>query len=767
MAESISLEETNKIRISLGLKPLTDDGAPGEKTEVTAEDNYAKRREQETQERDRKYVASCLCSRGSFSRIRNKHELNATLKGTTLGEDAEVDDTISWIKRSKKKAKEMAKKQFEELEARDKAIIEEYTEKDLAGLKVSHDFEALREGEDRILTLKDSRILDNEEDELQNVELAEDAKTKKNNELKLKKPEYTGYDDDEFIPGNEGMKRSVLAKYDEELNGIPEGGFRLGGGQPKSSRPTRQTKEEDAIRVNKSLLSIDYAKNLDVSDYVQESDVGFKKPKNKKKRPNRKVEVDPEDIPPPEVNMDVDEKPSVRRRNLEEDFFDDDDLQAVLAKQRRTKVKKVKPLDPEEIARRILEEQEQARAQSVNDMEVDTKQENEGDDGAGDGGLEFDDTSEFVRSIQYNPIAVKEEERQTSVPARAKSEQRGASVLQGLAPRTHTPMETDQALHELEAGEVSVKEEPEDDETMLDAIEEAINAVEAEEKLSGVKTEELEGTSSEKTFSGGMAATLSILRQQGILAKPTADQLERERVQRERDKWLAEQRLRLTHRDSDRTKARGTGKDQATREYENRMREQQEAREQLETFKDYKPDINIVYHDEFGRELTAKEAWKALSHKFHGKGSGKMKTEKRLKKIAEEKKKEAMSSGDTPLSMNRAFQARQEKVGQAHMVLSVGNRGRHRTEDDKITLKAGGPVEGLDIRHISELKMTYSFGSVTYSKSSVSSSLKGAISTPGTLCITSFLNLSASFSPIPQHTKLPLANMKISPSLPS
>lgn len=33
---------------------------------------------------------------------------------------------------------------------------------DLAGLKVSHDFEALNEGEDRILTLKDSRILDNE-----------------------------------------------------------------------------------------------------------------------------------------------------------------------------------------------------------------------------------------------------------------------------------------------------------------------------------------------------------------------------------------------------------------------------------------------------------------------------------------------------------------------------------------------------------------------------------------------------------------------------
>ena len=33
---------------------------------------------------------------------------------------------------------------------------------DLEGLKVSHDFEGMEDGEARILTLKDSRILDNE-----------------------------------------------------------------------------------------------------------------------------------------------------------------------------------------------------------------------------------------------------------------------------------------------------------------------------------------------------------------------------------------------------------------------------------------------------------------------------------------------------------------------------------------------------------------------------------------------------------------------------
>lgn len=63
----------------------------------------------------------------------------------------------------------------------DKAFQDEYTEsasippvvlrapthtdhstEDLEGLKVSHDFEGMEEGEARILTLKDSRILDNE-----------------------------------------------------------------------------------------------------------------------------------------------------------------------------------------------------------------------------------------------------------------------------------------------------------------------------------------------------------------------------------------------------------------------------------------------------------------------------------------------------------------------------------------------------------------------------------------------------------------------------
>jgi hypothetical protein len=60
------------------------------------------------------------------------------------------------------------------------------------------------------------------EDELQNVEMAEAERTHENNELKIKRRDYTGYDDEEFQDGKQGVKRSLLSKYDEVLEGPRE-----------------------------------------------------------------------------------------------------------------------------------------------------------------------------------------------------------------------------------------------------------------------------------------------------------------------------------------------------------------------------------------------------------------------------------------------------------------------------------------------------------------------------------------------------------------
>ncbi|KAF8910623.1 SART-1 family-domain-containing protein [Gymnopilus junonius] len=653
MEESISLEETNKIRISLGLKPLTDDKAPADK-DKQAESNYAKLREKEQKEKESKKIQD------KIAKVRNRRELNASLKGTTLGDaEEDVDDTLKWIKRTKKRERELALKRQQELENKDKEIMGDYNESDLVGLKVSHDFDEMDEGEARILTLKDSQ------DELQNVEMAEDERRKKRQELKIKKRDYTGYDDDEFAEGAQGlMKRSILAKYDEDIEGPRTSEFRLGSSASSKARQEEQ-RQQTAAALNKTLLSIDYLKNIERADYVQEGEVGFKKPKTKKKRPTRRAPADSDLLT---EDMDIDKPIVPLERNLDANFVDDDELQAVLARSRKAKLYKTKKLTPEELAKKITEERIKNK-EPDDTVIIKTEETNEDEDD----GLTFDETTEFVQAVGNHPVVKPKPE-----PKEVKLSQPPESARKRSEPRDVSMAPGDVALDELEAGEVRVKEEEDQDFDMgmLDEIEHALKTTEAEEKAaveSGI--DGVGGTSSEKTFSSGMASTLTILRQQGILAQPSSDQLERERVQRQRDLWLADQRRVVAQRELERLQSRGGNKDQAQREYENRLREQQEARDNMESFKDYKPDINIVYYDEFGRALSAKEAWKALSHKFHGKGSGKMKTEKRLKKIAEEKKKEAMASGDTPLSMNAAFQQRQQKTGQAHFVLSVGNRG--------------------------------------------------------------------------------------------
>jgi U4/U6.U5 tri-snRNP-associated protein 1 len=140
----------------------------------------------------------------------------------------------------------------------------------------------------------------------------------------------------------------------------------------------------------------------------------------------------------------------------------------------------------------------------------------------------------------------------------------------------------------------------------------------------------------EPTVAGGMAGVLALLRQQGALKETTREDKERERIQKEKDLWLADHRRRIAKRELERAKLRGGAvRDQAQREWEIKTREQQEARDALQAYASYKPEVKIEYTDEFGRGkctlyklrcsmlilaslavMTPLEAWKSLSHKF-------------------------------------------------------------------------------------------------------------------------------------------------------
>lgn len=317
-------------------------------------------------------------------------------------------------------------------------------------------------------------------------------------------------------------------------------------------------------------------------------------------------------------------------------------------------------------------------------------------------GLTFDDTSEFVRNIQARPSSPGPSARRLA--AAASASKRTASEE---APESRRSRSTSLAAPrvKLEPGE----------EASVDAASLLVPDVSAAEHEEGaasdeemayldereVKRERSGSAESDDAFGGGeqlvssgMGATLSILRNSGMLETRTAEEKERERQQREYDAWLAKRRAEDALREAERaaSKAQGSAIDQATREYENRMREAEDARLALEKFKDYKPDIVIKYHDavswfafvccsvcnadharssppQHGRELNKHEAWKNLSHVFHGKSPGKKKQELTLRRIEDERKREKMSAGDTPTGMNKAFAERAERSGQAHMVI--------------------------------------------------------------------------------------------------
>lgn len=677
--DSLTLEETNKVRISLGLTPIgaqADADAPPDENEV-AEQNFAERQAAEKAARAEREVKERL------DKVRNQRALHAKLKGSTLGESSK-DDALSakkWIKtqqkRVAKRERELAERRAREEEA-DKAA---YGEEDLVGLKVAHGADEFEAGEDVILTLKDSKVLGGDEDELQNVNLADYAVDKAAKERKRKaQAAYTGYDDEEFEEGRIGQKAEILAKYDGDFMGekVTTEGFRLGA--PIEKKPEVQEESDfttlGAPPAQKIKLSADFTREWEVSDYMKEGDKGFKKKvrvihglantqKKRAKQSTRRAEVDEDD----KDAMDVEAAPTFAPRVVGDDpdnLVDDDDLQAALARSRRQNAKKMPKVKPEDLAAQIAARREEEAAA--------VKEEPEEDDGR----ITFDETSEFVRNVTTESRRVVKEER-----ARTRTRSVSAApVTNGTA--SPVVVKVERPDDDVEMSE----DEGDEDEALAEmAAREGLSLAEyrlkIDEQMAELSTMAAESEGPEPQVGQGVAGILAMLRNQGTLEKVTAEQAEREKQQKQYDLWKADYRRREAERELEKIKNRGGNKDQAQREYDNRMREQREAREALEIFKEYKPDVNLVYHDEFGREMTPKEAWKSLSHKFHGKTSGRMKTEKKLRKIEEEKKAQAMLAGDTPLGMADAFSRRAKKTGEAHMVLSAGNKGNVQADKKK------------------------------------------------------------------------------------
>ncbi|PWW79126.1 SART-1 protein [Tuber magnatum] len=653
MEESLSIEETNKIRLSLGLKPLkvdTESPATSSKPADTAPDNSVDAQERRAVDNWKKHQDDIDKENARKARIegikkaRDAEKRFAKLEGKGLGEaDENEEDTTTWVRKMKKRQKKLAEKMAREMEEelqRAAAERKEYTAEDLTGVRVGHDLGEL-DGEGAVLTLKDTTIEENEEegDELISTDIAERERLKERLDLKKKKPTYNAYEDED-----ENGEKRILAQYDEEIDGKKKKRFVLDGTGSASNVDAHR--REVAEKLKAIAVTLDPIKPELASDYLDPSTLKIRKPKKKKTRATRKRSEDGDDTlasPPPEVptgdSMEVDSgsapaQPKPKRVFEETSFVDDDDLQSSLAAQRRTALKKRKVLKPDDLARQLREE-----SATVTTPGADSPMKE--DDGEEEPGLVIDQTSEFVATLRA-PVVPERKRPSSGAPARSPPV---------------TSMADEEGEDEDRPEEMDVDIKP--------------------EIKPGPKTGEISSTglAQETTITHGVGATLAMLHQRGLLNRDSESDA-KINLQRDREKFRAAKRLRELEAEekakSQRLRDRQSGKfdRMSAREreeharWENKQRDLQEAKEMATRFKEYKPDVKLSYKDEFGREMSQKEAFKHLSHQFHGKGSGKAKTEKRLKKIDDEKKREAASSLNASATEN-AVQSAAKKSKQA------------------------------------------------------------------------------------------------------
>lgn len=320
-----------------------------------------------------------------------------------------------------------------------------------------------------------------------------------------------------------------------------------------------------------------------------------------------------------------------------------------------------KKITPEDIARSIAEQRESATPEQNDDTA------NEGQ------GLVLSEMTEFVNALGESPAFT------TREPSRTKESTNGTSS---------STLET-RKVEETETSPIQEDTTPAEEirEREASPAASAVSSTAPEEKM-----EENTPIIEEPLVSRGLAATLSLLSQKGIVSKPTEEQKERDRIAAERMKWIAEQKKKDLQREREREYERQRQRErdgssrgirdrerqrerEREREREKEMEEREQMREYEKRMENYKPDVKLEYVDEYGHQMNTKEAFRYMSHKFHGKTSGKAKTEKRMQKLEEELKLNMMSSSDTPLNLATKLLERQQRTGSAHVVLSVGNRG--------------------------------------------------------------------------------------------
>jgi len=683
-AESMSIEETNAMRAKLGLAPL--EITTGEKRDdgkIMGEDGTAFKHTPAESLTEKKKAEKL---RQKIEERRNKRDIEKKLKKVKgLGEsDSDGDDTQKWIERSRKIEKKKARQRERELRRRDREEAEEtqrvleeekrqkaYQGNALQGMTVRHDLENFQEGRDVILTLADSRILEEESgeapvDTLVNVNMIDSEKAKKYIDDVKKSKSKSDYnpmdkfnqDGDPFEMGG----KKLLKKYDEVLDEKHgQKSFQIGkdGAIDTTMVDIRRQMREDMA---KNAISLSSELKIGKDYYTEEEVKGFKKRKRKVKK-TRGIKLMDDTLErrdfeqpigtkdhgsrafrrgdnDPKKGTDVEMKEEVNEEKVEDKIKNDVVINSSLERTRRllksrTKVEAGTAIKQDPAAKlrdrlKKIKEMKEAKAAEVKD----------------------ENTTEFKSEIVLNDV---------DEFCRAVGQANAEKQIQ--AEKYKADQDAEEIAQRQIKAEKDIDLEVEEEYKKLKAM--RARGVAGWNEIKEEVKEEPKGVEREPLAAGGLAGALKVAAQKGYIEKDLkrtvqVDQKHKERISAA--SYSIEDKNRVDHLDK-----------YAADKYRRDRREKTSNLVEFCEKKDYKPLVTIEYVDEIGRPKTEKEAFRDLSHRFHGKGSGKMKQEKRAKRLQEESALQMMSSTDTPLNTVEMLRRKQEQTQSPFINLTGGS----------------------------------------------------------------------------------------------
>ncbi|KAL8492745.1 hypothetical protein ACS0TY_024082 [Phlomoides rotata] len=574
-----------------------------------------------------------------------------------------ASDILSWVNKSRKieekrnaekeKAMQLSKIFEEQDNMNDVESDDEagslHTAEHLKGVKVLHGIDKVLEGGAVVLTLKDQSILadgdvNQEVDVLENVEIGEQKQ--RDEAYKAAKKKVGTYDDK--FNDEPGVEKKMLPQYDDP---IADEGLTLDSSGRFTGEAERKLEELrkriQGVSTSSHGEDLNSTGKISTDYYTQEEMTQFKKPKKKKNSLRKKDKLDLNALEAEAISAglgagDLGSRKDRSRQNLKEE-------QERIEAETRLNAYQSAYARADEASKALRQEQVYSKQTEEDDTPV-----------FGDDDDELRKSLERARKIALRKQSEEEKSGRMMIKFLASSAAKdttadNSNTGSGDQPESKVVFtEMEEFVWGLQLDEEENKPEGEDvfmeedlapntsDQEMKDGDRGWTEVQETAEDKSPAQENEEEVTPDEtiheSTVGKGLAGALKLLKDRGTL--------------KETIEWGG--------RNMDKKKSKLVG-----------IVGGDEAKE-----------IRIERTDEYGRILTPKEAFRLLSHKFHGKGPGKMKQEKRMRQYQEELKVKQMKNADTPsLSVSRMREA-QAKLQTPYLVLS-GNVKPGQTSDPR------------------------------------------------------------------------------------